>query len=379
VNKIWQQLQPYWAISFQCSRSYKIVFISMYALFFLSYALMTASMFKSANASHAMEILLRSLIDTTIFFAASHFLIRPYLKLNLLRFGNYGSPLLKFVGATFILGMISVVLSLEIAKIEAFGSLNFNQIEVETQNSSGKNITVNMSRTQMILIGGFNQSVMYWIFALCYSFWHTLISKRQVQKQMHEAQLQQLTNQLNPHFLFNALNSIRALIYEDKDKAAHAVTQLSELFRIHLQAHLKPSSSLADEWLIAKHYLDIEQIRLEQRLQLDLQFDDSLWQQQLPTLSLLMLVENAIKHGISPNPQGGTLQIISCRPRQSRWQLQVNNSVGSSQAIHSTKTGLANLRQRLALSSPNHQLTWRKTDERFELCMELDDDQNPTR
>ena len=92
-----------------------------------------------------------------------------------------------------------------------------------------------------------------------------------------------------------------------------------------------------------------------------------------------MLVENAIKHGISPNPQGGTLQIISCRPRQGRWQLQVNNTVGSSQAIHSTKTGLANLPQRLALSSPNHELTWRKTDERFELCMELDDDQNPTR
>lgn len=379
MNKIWQQLQPYWAISFQCSRSYKIVYSIMFVLFFLSYVLITVSMFKSTDPAHILKIVLRSIADTVLFFGSSHFFIRPYLKLNLLKHNQFGWPVIKFMFASFLLSLVVVSISLQWAKIDFLGKLDFNEIKVENPKHDGGNLTVSMSRPMMVLVAGINQSIMYWVFALSYCFWQTLISKRQVQKQMHEAQLQQLTNQLNPHFLFNALNSIRALIYEDKDKAAHAVTQLSELFRIHLQAHLKPSSSLADEWLIAKHYLDIEQIRLEQRLTLDLQFDDSLWQQQLPTLSLLMLVENAIKHGISPNPQGGTLQIISGRPRQGRWQLQVNNSVGSSQAIHSTKTGLANLRQRLALSSPNHQLNWRKTDERFELCMELDDDQNSSR
>lgn len=191
--------------------------------------------------------------------------------------------------------------------------------------------------------------------------------------------MQQLTNQLNPHFLFNALNSIRALIFEDQQKAAHTLTQLSELFRVHLQSHLKPVSTLEDEWQIAQHYLEIEQVRLEQRLQVVLEFDGSLWQQSLPTLTLLTLVENAIKHGINPSQKPGTIEISSRRLDNRRWQLSVNNSLDAESNAQGTHTGLANLQQRLLLLSPLHKLSYRKSPACFAVSMELVDDQDINR
>jgi LytS/YehU family sensor histidine kinase len=174
-------------------------------------------------------------------------------------------------------------------------------------------------------------------------------SRKALQQEMQQARLQQLTNQLNPHFLFNALNSIRALIFEDQHKAADTVTQLAELFRVHLQAHLRPTASLQEEWLLCQHYLKIEQVRLEQRLQLEVNIDDDLSQQLLPTLILLTLLENAVKHGISPNAENGSVQ-ISAQKLGQRWQLAITNSVGAaSSSQQCTGTGLKNCRKRLQL------------------------------
>ena len=120
--------------------------------------------------------------------------------------------------------------------------------------------------------------------------------------------------------------------------------------------------------------IEIEQVRLEQRLQLKTCFDPSLWQKTLPTLCLLTLVENAIKHGISPNSQTGTIEILTRRTHAGRWQLCVINSIAAESNAVSTHTGLANLQQRLQLLSPLHQLRYQKTENRFELYMELVDD-----
>lgn len=169
-----------------------------------------------------------------------------------------------------------------------------------------------------------------------------------MQQQMQQARLQQLTNQLSPHFLFNAFNSIRALIFEDQHKAADTVTRLSELFRFHLQAHLQPESTLAQEWQLTEQYLAIEQVRLEQRLQFSCDIAQQFSQYKLPTLSLLTLVENAIKHGIAPNVAAGQLH-ISAKAHNNGWRLTVANSVQADTAQAGTATGLANLRSRLQL------------------------------
>jgi two-component system sensor histidine kinase AlgZ len=374
VNRFLATIKPYWEISFHCSRSYQIVMATLTAVYFLGFTIMAHAMFSTEHPQFLPALIFRAATETLLFIASSHFLIRPYLKLNVLPQGRFGWNILKFALYAFALGVTVVFISLQISKLSLFGNIDFSNITVQDPNDAKKKLTMTMTVPTLILVGGINQSILYWLWSLPYVFWHTLVSKKQIQHQMREAQLQQLTNQLNPHFLFNALNSIRALIFENQDKAAHTLTQLSELFRVHLQANLKPVSTLEDEWAIAKRYLEIEQVRLEQRLQVETHFDPSLWQQNLPTLCLLTLVENAIKHGISPNSQTGTVEIISRRSQAGHWQLCVNNSLGTESNAVSTHTGLANLQQRLQLLSPLHQLHYKKTYKRFELCMELVDD-----
>ena len=203
----------------------------------------------------------------------------------------------------------------------------------------------------MALITSF--SIMYALWVAAYITWQNWQHRKTLQQQMQQAQLQQLTNQLSPHFLFNAFNSIRALIFEDQHKAADTVTRLSELFRFHLQAHLQPSATLEQEWQLCEQYLAIEQVRLEQRLQFSCAIADDVWQNPLPTLSLLTLVENAIKHGIAPNVAAGQLH-ISATTVDDGWQLAVTNSVQASTAQAGTATGLANLRRRLQLMYGNN-------------------------
>ncbi len=366
----WQpRLRRWWRISFQCSAAYLWVSLACYLVYLLFYMLSIGVMFKTPNLDTYLMAMLRGALDTSLMALFCHFLIRPYLKLELLPQGRYGTNLFGFLLYSLLLGQLLMFISLNLADLTPLKELDLRHMSVQKTNGETMKLEIGLPILQ--LIGGFNQAVMFWLWALAYVFWGTLVSKRQMQKQMHQAQLQQLTNQLNPHFLFNALNSIRALIYEDQDKAAATVTQLSELFRFHLQAHLKPLSTLADEWQIASQYLQIEQVRLEQRLQLDLQFDEQLWQQKLPTLSLLTLVENAIKHGIAPLPQGGRLWIKS-RPVANGWQLIVGNSCAGLSNAHGTRTGLKNLRQRLALLPGRHQLHIEPQLEQYQVTIALE-------
>lgn len=371
MTKIWQTLKPYWDISFQCSRSYRWIMAIVTVLYFLGFVVTMQSMFRSESNQMLPALIFRASVEAGIFFISCHFFIRPYLKLKLLPQNRFGWNLLLFLSFAVALGLVMIMLVMQLAKLSPFGNFDFSNINIQHPDDAQKNMTMNITAPTMIFMGAINMTLMYSIWSLAYLFWHTLVSKRQIQRQMREAQMQQLTNQLNPHFLFNALNSIRALIFEDQHKAAHTLTQLSELFRVHLQSHLKPLSTLEDEWHIAQRYLEIEQVRLEQRLQLELEFDDSLWQQQLPTLTLLTLVENAIKHGINPNQKPGTIEIVSRRLDKNHWQLSVTNSLDAESNAQGTHTGLANLQQRLQLLSPLHKLSYRKSTERFEVSMEL--------
>src|SRR3546814_13318560 len=105
-----------------------------------------------------------------------------------------------------------------------------------------------------------------------------------MQAQLREARLRQLTHQLSPHFLFNTFNSIRGLIFEDQQRAAQLVTQLSELFRVHLQHELRTEQTLQEEWHLAQCYLDIEAARLEARLRLQVQLEPVCLTRNIPAL-----------------------------------------------------------------------------------------------
>ncbi len=378
VIKIWQVCKPWWDISFHCSRSYLWMMTMVTVVYFLVFMAMMQIMFRGESQVVLPVLIFRAAVDSLIFIVSSHFFIRPYLKLKLLPQNRFSWNLLQFLCVALAIGIVMSGLSLQMAMLSPFGNVDFSNINIQHPNAPNQNLTMNMSLPALVLAGAINLTLMYCLWALAYLFWHTLVSKKQIQRQMQLAQMQQLTNQLNPHFLFNSLNSIRALIFEDQHKAAHTLTQLSELFRVHLQSHLTPESSLQDEWKIARHYLEIEQVRLEQRLQVITHFDETLWQQPLPTLALLTLVENAIKHGINPNRTPGTIEISSRRLDKS-WRLHITNSVGSDNNRSGTRTGLANLQQRLQLLSPLHKLSYHKTAQQFAVTMELAIDQNLNR
>lgn len=128
-----------------------------------------------------------------------------------------------------------------------------------------------------------------------------------------EAELRALRAQLDPHFLFNALNGLRGLIAEAPERAQHALTQLAALLRYALQAGARTAVPLADELDVVRAYLDLEQIRLEDRLRVRLDVDAEALAAPVPPLLVQTLVENAVRHGIAPRRGGGLLTLEATR------------------------------------------------------------------
>lgn len=162
-----------------------------------------------------------------------------------------------------------------------------------------------------------------------------------------ESELKNLRSQLNPHFLFNSLNSIRALVDIDPNKAKKSITTLSNLLRQSLVLGKENLVSLENELNVAKSYLDLERVRFEERLRVEWEIDSDLAEFQVPPFSLQMMVENAIKHGISNLKDGGLVK-ISAYSSDDRVCIQVVNS-GNLQKVMDLGVGIDNIQKRLEL------------------------------
>jgi LytS/YehU family sensor histidine kinase len=161
------------------------------------------------------------------------------------------------------------------------------------------------------------------------------------------AQLENLKTQLNPHFFFNSLNSIKALVSENPTHAKRAIDLLSELLRTSLYSRDTSLVTLQTEMNLIKDYLELEKIRFEDRLQLSIEMPESVLPIMILPLSVHTLVENAIKHGISNTMNGGTIT-ISATQFGSVLTIVVQNP-GKLAEIESFGLGLNNLRERLQL------------------------------
>lgn len=175
-----------------------------------------------------------------------------------------------------------------------------------------------------------------------------------LQNSLREAQLSSLANQLNPHFLFNAMNNIRFLIHENPDRADRMITELSEILRYSLETSKKDKVLLkvllSEEVAMIERYIAIVKIQLEERLQFSMAIASHLSHCMVPPMMLQMLVENAIKHGLDNLRQGGRL-CISSQEEQNHLLFEVTNDIatnnrGSDSGIG---IGLANIEQRLKL------------------------------
>lgn len=165
---------------------------------------------------------------------------------------------------------------------------------------------------------------------------------------LKDAQLQALRAQINPHFLFNTLNTVRALISDDPARAREAVTVLSGILRAGLDADQQPTVPLDDELAIAGQYLQLQRLRFESRLQFSIAAPPEAALCRIPPFLLQELVENAIKHGIAQSEEGGQVR-IEITADQSRLRARVSNS-GTLRSLSRTEgKGLENIRRRLDL------------------------------
>jgi sensor histidine kinase YesM len=135
----------------------------------------------------------------------------------------------------------------------------------------------------------------------------------ELEKHLTEARLQALLHQLKPHFLFNTLNGIASLMHSDVDAADRMLVRLSELLRITMSHTGAPQTSLRDEISFIQRYLEIEQIRFRDRLTVGIEIAEDALDEQVPSLILQPIVENAIRHGIEPQSRSGRIDVRGTR------------------------------------------------------------------
>jgi len=187
-----------------------------------------------------------------------------------------------------------------------------------------------------------------------------------------DAELRALRAQLNPHFLFNSLNSINALVGADPEGARRMCERLGDFLRRTLALGAREAVSLSDELALVDRYLDIEQVRFGERLRVERHVDPGTLECRVPPLLLQPLVENAIKHGLAESLDGGALR-LEARREGGRLVLAVENPVDAGGAARPGEgVGLEIVRRRLAaLGSDLARLEVRRTDGRFRATLEL--------
>jgi hypothetical protein len=223
----------------------------------------------------------------------------------------------------------------------------------------GINLTLAVDQPRLLAIGvaAINTQV-FMLFWLALYFGFSVIRQRQntraeearLRASLRTAELNLLKSQLNPHFLFNALNTVRALINESPQRAELAVTQLARTLRYSLNSARDELVSLENELAIVSDYLGIETLRLAERLSIVKDIAADTLHAQLPIMLLQTLVENAVKHGISQLPRGGTLR-IAAHMEAAVLVIEVINDrpLVKSGSIPSDRVGLSNASERLRL------------------------------
>jgi two-component system LytT family sensor kinase len=175
------------------------------------------------------------------------------------------------------------------------------------------------------------------------------VKAKELESLLHQAQLQSLRSQLNPHFLFNALHSIAELVHANPKLAEQLILRLGELLRQVLRSSTEQEVALADELDFIKGYVEIERMRLGERLQVTWEIAPEALQIKVPSLILQPLVENAILHGIASIAQPGALVIRASRDDQSL-HLQVRDTgpgLPEETKPHRLGIGLSNTQARL--------------------------------
>lgn len=163
------------------------------------------------------------------------------------------------------------------------------------------------------------------------------------------ARVENLQARLNPHFLFNSLNTVAALVEEDQDKAVDAIERLSDLLRYGLEGTQDAFVSLRQEIAALEDYIALERLRFGDRLRFSVDVDPAALDFEVPSLALQPLVENAVKHGVNASTRGATI-VLQGRLEGGSLELDVIDDGPGSSAVGGTSVGEGSVRKRLQLS-----------------------------
>ena len=201
-----------------------------------------------------------------------------------------------------------------------------------------------------ILVGSLYYAIVFFLWSVLYfiyNYFERYNKSLKMEATVKEIELSNLKAQLNPHFIFNAMNSIRALVDENPDKSKQAITQLSNILRNSLASEKKGLTKFEDELKIVKDYLSLESIRFEERLKTEYNIAPGSSDFWVPPFMIQTLVENGIKHGISQLTEGGTITLKTVI-LDDELKIQISNS-GNYVNGRKKGLGLTNTVQRLKL------------------------------
>ncbi|MEO9512002.1 MAG: histidine kinase [Flavobacteriaceae bacterium] len=289
------------------------------------------------------ELLIYSIIAGMFIGIFTTSLIRWYLKRNI-QFEAFGLRDFLNILASFIVGAV------------LFGSLNYSFGHFYAKFGPGLSETeIQMFKlydgfwiqiiNSLFVIGSW--LVTYLVIKLLLKLNRDRIERLELNTHLKQAQLNTLKGQINPHFMFNSLNNIRGLMLEDVEKSRDMLTKLSEILRYSLTKNNINAIAVQEELEMVDNYIDLSKIQFENRLDFEKYIDEETLQLQIPPMIIQLLIENAMKHGISNLKKGG--RIILSIKKDNGLVIEVRNTGKLQIANNSTQLGLKNIKQRLKL------------------------------
>lgn len=296
------------------------------------FAALNLFFFKLSYSTNIKDIL-NYLIWLPVGISITHFFRFLLQKFNVLKFNIFTQIPIVIVSG-FINAFLFFFLTVGIAKV--FGIITYKI-----------NIVAAFSNILSLTVIFIFWSLIYFGFHFFDNYKKTEIQNLKLEATTKEIELNKLKSQLNPHFMFNSMNSIRALVDEDPKKAKVAITQLSNILRNTLMMHKNKFISLEDELALVKDYLELEHIRFEERLRYHFDIDEQTLSLNIPPMMIQTLVENGIKHGISKYPEGGDIKLKTLK-QGNEFIIEIINT---GQLFPSTKSdsgfGIENTKHRL--------------------------------
>ncbi len=192
-------------------------------------------------------------------------------------------------------------------------------------------------------------SLVYYVYIFYANIQNKIKAESELKALVKEAELNSLKNQINPHFLFNSLNSISSLTITNPEKAREMLVKLSELMRYSLKTNHNDQSTLNIELENIEKYIALEKIRFGNKLVYEKDIDETSGSMLLPNMLLQPLFENAIKHGIYESTESVTIK-VKCRAINNLLQIVIENNFDPDGKSHKGEgIGIANIKKRLAI------------------------------